>query len=131
MDKRGILIPFRITPGAADVVVGSGDDLRETRIGVIFGTRATSANSVGELSWDHDRGSKLDALRNAALSPAVADFAALYLEEALAAALPDESLVGVDVVIDETSMSITAETALVSDRDRARHTLSTSTSFRR
>lgn len=131
VDKRGILLPFRITPGHADIALGRGDDLRSTRIGTILGMRATSAGSIGELSWDPDRGSKLDALRNAAASAAIADFAALYLDEAFAQALPEEALREVAVEIDKTAISITASSALVTDRSRAPTLLTTTTVLRR
>ncbi len=114
-DKRGILLPFRITAGDADVATATGNRLRETRISTILGMRASGGNEIGELSWDPDRGSKLEALRNAAASPAAADFAALYVEEALLAALPSESLRAVDVEITDRTIDLKTQTVLSTD----------------
>lgn len=131
MDKRSVVLPFRITPGAVDIVTGTGDELRATRIEVAFGMRATSAGAIGEVSWDHDRGCRLDALRNAATSSAVADFAALYLEEALATAAPSERLREVHIEIDNTTISIAAKTALAAEPARTSRTLRTTATIKR
>lgn len=109
-------MPFQITPGDADIATGTGDRKRETHIETILGMRASSAGDVGELAWDPDRGSALDSLRNAAASDAVADFAALYVESALAYALPDESLRAIDVIVDDRAIEITSQTSLAGDR---------------
>ena len=115
-DLRGIALPFRITPGDADIATVSGDRKREMHIETILGTRASSAGEIGELAWDPDRGSALDSLRNAAASEAVGDFAALYVENALAYALPDESLRSIDGTVSKTTIEFTIETSLATDR---------------
>lgn len=125
-------MPFRITPGDADIATASGEPLRKTRIATILGTRATSAGEVGELEWDPSRGSKLDALRNAANSDAVAEYAAIYVQQALLQALPDEVLTAIDVVVDERTIELRTETALAPDGGAsARRTLPVTTTIRR
>lgn len=130
-EKRGIVMPFRVTAGDADVATSTGDRLRETRISTTLGTRASSAGEIGELAWDPDRGSRLDALRNATAGEAVADFAALYVEEALAYALPNESLREVGVVLTDRTIQIETKTSVGIETNRAARLLSVTTRVQR
>lgn len=130
-DTRGFALPFRITPGDADIALVSGDALRETRIETILATEASSAGDVGELAWDPERGSALESLRNAAATSAAADFAALYAEQALAYALPDERLRAVDVTITERTIDIAVKVQRADLPDRNARAISISTRFSR
>ncbi len=130
-DLRGIGLPFRITASDADVATVVGDKLRETHVETILGTRASSAGEIGELAWDPDRGSALDALLNAANGEAVADFAALYAERAFEYALPDESVRAADVVVDNRTIELTIQFGMSSEQDRSARLLSVSTRMKR
>lgn len=109
----GLARPFRMGPG--DLATVSGDDLRRTRVEQVLSTRASSAGEVGELAWDPTRGARLDALRNASASPALADLASFYTQDALAQALPDEQLRTMEVLLDEQTIELRAETEALSD----------------
>lgn len=109
----GIARPFRMGP--ADLSTVAGDDLRRTRVEQVFATRASSAGETGELAWDPTRGSRIDALRNAAASPAIADLAAFYCQDALAQALPDEQLRTITVLLDAETIELRAETQAAAD----------------
>lgn len=109
----GIARPFRM--GAGDLATVSGDDLRRARVEQTFSTRASSAGDVGELAWDPSRGSRLDALRHAAASPAIADLASFYLQDALAQSLPDEQLRALTVLLDQETIELRAETQAAND----------------
>ncbi len=129
--KRGISLPFRVTPGDADVATSSGPELRKTHLEVILGTRASAGQGVGELDWDPGRGSRFELLRNAAASEAVEDFAVVYADEALQQSLPDEVLLSVAVVVDDRNVEITAETRLRADASVAPRKVTSSTTVRR
>lgn len=113
-DKIGIVRPFRL--GAAGIVTGSGEALRESRIRTILGMAGTSAGILGELPWDHRRGNKLEALRNGANTPVLHELAVIHCGDTLAEALPEEQLVGVDVVDDGTTLSLVTWCQRVADR---------------
>lgn len=109
----GIGRPFRMGP--SDLSAVSGDELRRTRVEQVLATRASSAGEIGELAWDPTRGARLDALRNAAASPAIADLASFYTQDALAQALPDEQLRSMVVLLDAETIELRAETEALSD----------------
>jgi phage gp46-like protein len=130
-NKRGIAMPFAITPGAADIATAAGEELRRVHVETILGMRASSAGNVGEWAPDPDRGSKLDALRNAATSVAVEDFAVVYVEEALLQALPDERLREVAVTVDDRTIALDVTTQLAADASRNPRGLVVSKSIKR
>lgn len=115
MAKRGILSPFRVGANG-DVVTGSGEELRETRVGTILSMSGTSAGVLGELPWDHRRGNKLEALRNGANTPVLQELAVIHCGDTLAEALPEEQLVAVDVIDDGTELLLVAWSQRVADR---------------
>lgn len=131
MDKRGITLPFRVTPGDADIATATGDALREIHVETVLSARASSDGEIGEIAWDPDRGSALDALRNAAASPAVADFAALYAERALAYALPNEVLRASDVVLDDRTIELTVKTTRLTETEQGERPISVTTQLSR
>ncbi len=130
-DTKGFAFPFRVTPGDADIALVTGDALRETRVETVLSTRGSSAGEPGELAWDPERGSALEALRNASASEAVADFAALYAERALAYALPDERLRASDVTITDRTIELTVQVARADQPSRTARTVSVTTTFSR
>jgi len=128
---RGIRLPFRIAPHDADVATLSGNDLRQVRLGTALSTRASTPGEVGELAWDPERGSRLDQLRNAAASASIADLAAVYTERAILDALPDEELRGIDVRVDDRTLTIHVEAKRISDTTQAPRTVTTTTEITR
>jgi phage gp46-like protein len=130
-DTKGFALPFRVTPGDADIALVGGDALRETHIETVLSARASSADDIGELAWDPERGSALEALRNASASDAVADFAALYAERAMAYALPDERLRAADVTISDRVIELVVRVAKADQPDRNARTVSVATKYSR
>ncbi len=127
---RGIPLPFRITPGAGDIVPAMGDELRRTRTENILGTRASGGPDTGELAWDPERGALLDLLRHSAASDAVGDVAVVYVGEAFRQ-IPGERLREVSVVVEAETITIDVVSVPSADTSPAARTVSAKTTIKR
>lgn len=79
---NGILRPFR-RDQKNDFANGMGTDLLRATAGQILGTRADGPNSVGELPWRGEFGSRLYLLRHRMINPTTRELARHYSQEAL------------------------------------------------
>lgn len=91
--KIGILLPFRFGPDG-NPVMGSGTDLRESRVALALGTTATGPKFEGELPYDTEFGSRMEELRQRNVDDVFRPLAAVYALDALAYAMPQEKVVG-------------------------------------
>lgn len=98
--KTGILRPFRFGTDH-NPVMGSGDDLRESRITCALGTRRAGARIMGELQWRHYFGSRLETMRQSNLNETRQALTYVYATEALQSALPDEVIDRINLTYDD------------------------------
>lgn len=125
-EKVGVLRPLRVT-AHGDLGTGSGEDLRKSHLRGIMGMMGTSAGILGELEWDHARGNKLEALRNAAMGPALVETALFHCGATIAEFMPTERLVGfyASVAPEDRTIVIELETRAASDRSVVPRTIAT------
>jgi hypothetical protein len=127
---RGILLPFRVTPGASDIVGAYGDDLRRERTGTILGTRASSGQDTGEVLWDPARGARFDLLRHSAASDAVGDIAVVYAGEAFGQ-ISGERLSEVAVIVDAETILLEVTSVPTADPSPAARAVTAKTTIKR
>ena len=68
---------------------GSGPDLVASKIKQVLGTQGAIGNSSGELPWRMDFGSAVDRLRHQNNNAVLKELARVYVEDALAAWVPE------------------------------------------
>jgi hypothetical protein len=130
LDKNTIERPFRF--GATGIAVATGVGARESRIQGILQIEATTPGfGVGELAWDTRRGSRLEALRNAAVTEAFEDIAIRGVEDTFDYGLPDEKLDAVGGEVTDDMVVINVETVPANERGNTQRTVAkTKFSFR-
>lgn len=130
--KIGILRPFRFGP-TANPVTGSGDDLRESRITCALGTRRAGARIMGELSWRHYFGSRLETMRQSNLDETQQALTYVYATEALQSALPDEVIDRINLTYDDTlgAVDMTVFTRLRQDTTKRSSAISPTVKVKR
>lgn len=79
---RGLTIPFQLN-GVGDYNTATGNKLIESYVRQIIGTRATSANKIGELPYNPEFGSLLYLLRHSSNDAVASELARVYIGDAL------------------------------------------------
>lgn len=113
--KAGLRWPFKLGADGNPITV-TGDDLRETRIAFVLGTRASSHVGAGEIPSRMQIGSLFHLLLNTSFTAAREGLAMIYAERALSQALPNERVVGARETVEAESGTITLELASVDRR---------------
>lgn len=98
--KSGLAWPFRVGSNGNPVTV-AGDDLRETRVAFVVGTRASSVRGAGEIPMRMRMGSLVHLLLNTSFGDVREALAVVYAQRALNNALPDELVAAAEVTSDE------------------------------
>ena len=127
-DKSTIERPFRFaTKGIALV---TGVDARASKIQGILSIQATTPGyGFGELAWDARRGSRLDALRNASVTPAFEDIVIRGIEDAFEYGLPEERLDAIGGEFSEDVIQINVESVPANERGNSQRAVA-KTSFK-
>ncbi len=111
--KSGLVWPFKIGANG-NPVTGTGDVLRESRVGFVMSTRASSTRASGEIPMRMRLGSLAHLLLNTSFNDVREALAVLYGQRAMSAALPYELVMA--AAVDSDTKGEVNVTLFVADR---------------